>query len=101
MEMEDQLTPTQIKIIAGWSHNYPCLVHKNDANKYNLLNLAGNNNLIYCVNDAISENLWPLLRSLFPRNTQALKGLVCFEFLTLRFALLRFFVLTLRYYTTP
>ena len=21
MEMEDQLTPTQIKIIAGWSHN--------------------------------------------------------------------------------
>jgi hypothetical protein len=22
MEMEDQLTPTQIKIIAGWSHNY-------------------------------------------------------------------------------
>ena len=26
MEMEDQLTPTQIKIIAGWSHNYPCLV---------------------------------------------------------------------------
>ena len=22
MEMEDQLTPTQIKILAGWSHNY-------------------------------------------------------------------------------
>jgi hypothetical protein len=27
MEMEDQLTPTQIKIIAGWSHNYPGVKH--------------------------------------------------------------------------
>jgi hypothetical protein len=27
MEMEDQLTPTQIKIIAGWSHNYLGIEH--------------------------------------------------------------------------
>ena len=27
MEMEDQLTPTQIKIIAGWSHNELTLVN--------------------------------------------------------------------------
>jgi hypothetical protein len=28
MEMEDQLTPTQIKIIAGWSHIFANIGHR-------------------------------------------------------------------------
>jgi len=30
MEMEDQLTPTQIKIIAGWSHKYNFIMSNNN-----------------------------------------------------------------------
>ena len=49
MEMEDQLTPTQIKIIAGWSHNYRYKLYALDL-------------MIYAMNWIIIDfNVWILI----------------------------------------
>ena len=65
------------------------IIWRNLIHFHKMMILLRNKNGFYCVIDAILPKMWPLLFVLFPRNTQALKGLVCFEFLTLRcFALL-------------